>query len=81
MRRKEDVVGKIIKVEKQQAIYDGGDLLCPVCECQGYDLDWEQINGNMRVACTCPNCGVDYQVWFSLNYVEHREIIDLDEFL
>lgn len=80
MRRKEDVVGKIIKVEKQQTIY-AGDLLCPVCECQGEDVDWEQKDGYMRVICNCLECGVGYQVWFSLNYVEHREIEDIDEFL
>ena len=78
MKAKKDVVGKIVKVEKQKAIY-AGDLLCPVCERQGEDFDWEQINGEMRVRCECVYCDVAYEVWFTLNYEEHREIVDCGE--
>ena len=73
MNNQLNILGKRIKVSKQKPIYDG-DLLCPICELQGEDCDWEQIDGNMRVRCACERCDISYTIWFSLNYVEHNEI-------
>jgi hypothetical protein len=65
--------GNFLKVEKQKEIYDG-EILCPICECQAESLDWEQIDGYMRVQCACDECDTHFEIWYSLNYVEHREI-------
>ena len=68
-----NVTGTSVKMENQPPEYDG-TLLCPMCECQATDADWEQIDGYMRVRCVCCECDASFEIWYVLKYVEHREI-------
>ena len=70
---KANFLRKNFKVEKQKEIYDG-EVLCPICAFQAETLDWEQMDGFMRVRCVCDECDTHFEIWYSLNYVEHREI-------
>ena len=81
MKKREDVLGKIVKVESQpQMLGEDAVLICPICEQSEHVVqnEWNMTDGEMEAVCECKECNIAFSVWFSLNYAEHSAIYDLD---
>ena len=82
MKKREDVLGKLVTVEAQPKVFGSEDVvLCPLCEESEFVeiYEWNQTDGEMEAVCACKRCNIAFSAWFNMNYVEHSSICELDE--
>ena len=64
--------GEVLKVKEQPKEYNT-NLVCPICKSsesvESIESELEDID--FRILCECHKCKLDFDVYFSLHYVEH----------
>ena len=64
--------GEVLTIKEQPEVYDT-DLVCPLCKSSKLVnlVGVRMADAEVELACECSECKLEFDIYFSLQYVEH----------